>query len=551
MKKTNRIIKGFITLALMLSPISVFALEKEETVYTNLNYNGKGKNISVVNRLTYQGQKEITDETNLKKILNINGKEKYIKNGNILTWKTNKKDIYYEGKTEKGLPITMDIKYYLNGKKMSPKKLVGKKGEIKVVIDFENHEKTTYQGKTIYTPFVVTVGTMLDNIKNTEIQVESGKVISTGTKSMIVALASPGLAKSLPLERFKNLDQISFSYHTDQFKSENIYVVATPKVLDHEDLSLFEKMDSNLGEVEKLQSGTNELQKGSQDLANGIDRIKQELESKIGQLENRNQQAVGDAAKDQVEKQLNDQLSMLTSNTVYHVVKQKILATKDAIIQQGIQTTCSNLSGDPYTLCVEQVKSSITNDMVISNYTPPTYLEISTGLHQVLSYQGSNGGVMPSEENKNLAMLISYQVSGILSTTDYAKYILAEQTYQNYITPTFNQVFQKVLTSYGAIASNVAVNVVTEAIDETRNSLKVMHQAITKIDDGANQISNGVGVLNENGIRKLSQITDTYKNYAETVKELKRLSSDYKGFSSNNSKNTKFIYKIKAVSKRK
>lgn len=551
MKKTNRIIKGLITLVLVLSPISVFALEKEETIYTNLNYNGKRKSITVVNRLSYQGQKEMIDETELKKVLNINGKEKYIKNGNTLTWKTSKKDIYYQGTTEKDLPITIDIKYYLNGKKISPKKLVGKKGDIKVVMNFENHARSTYQKKTIYTPFVVTVGTMLDSMKNTEIQVENGKVISTGTKSMMIALASPGLSQSLQLENLKNLDQISFSYHTEQFKSENIYVVATPKLLDNKDLDIFKKVDSNLNSIEKLQNGTNELQKGSQDLANGTKQVRGELEAKIGQLENSNYLSVGDSAKDQVVKQLNDQLSTLISNTVYNVVKTKVLATKDAIINHGIQANCAVLTGDAYNACVENVKSSITTDAVLSNYTPPTYSEISTGLNQVLAYHLSNGGVMPSEENKNLAILISYQVSGILSTTDYAKYILEEQTYNSYITPTFNQVFQNVLTSYGSIASNVAINVVNQAMNETLNSLKVMYQAISMIDDGANQISSGVGVLNETGIKKLSHITNTYRNYSETVKELKRLSREYKGFSSSNSKNTKFIYKIKSVSKRK
>ena len=539
MKKINKVLLGIISLSIII-PSNTFALEKDETVYTNLSYLGKSKESTVVNKLEYHNEEEFVDETELKKILNINGDEKYKKDGNSIIWTTDNKDIFYQGTTEKELPITVDIKYYLNNKKISPKKLKGKKGNIKVVMNFKNNEQHFYNGKTIYTPFAVTVGTIIDSTKNTNIEVSNGKVVETGTKSMLVALSSPGLTESLGLSEERDLDKVTFTYHTEKFSQENIYVVATPKLLDEEDLDIFNKIDNKLGKVDELQNGTNELEKGSTELANGTNTLKNSLGSEINNLRNSNNSSVGEIAKNSVTTELNNNLYTLVQNTVYNVVKAKVVGTKDAITN----AQCSSFVG---TLGYETCLSAITDDIVISKYTEPTYGEITTGLNQVLSYYVSQGGTMPSDENKNLAGLISYQVSGLLSTTDYAKYILNETTMSSYIVPTFNQVFNGVISSYGSIASKVAISTATEATNKTLTSLQTLYNAISQINDGANKISNGVNTLNSNGISTISTLASNYKNYANIVEELKRLSKDYNGFVSNNSKTTKFIYKIKSI----
>lgn len=548
MKKINKIISGVLLSLPLLLPNTVLAASKTETVYANLNYNGKGIKSTVVNKLMYNGEEKIEDETELKKILNINGDENYKLEGNTLIWKTNKKDIYYQGTTEKELPITVNIKYYLDGQKISAKKLKGKKGDVKVVIDFKNNSVSTYQGKKIYTPFVVTAGTIMDGSNNTNIEVNNGRVIDTGIKSMLVAIASPGLYESIGIEQMKSLNQISFSYHTDKFSQENIYIVATPKLLDNEDLNVFDKIDASLTKINKLQNGTNELETGSNTLANGTNTLKNELGNKINELKNSDNSGVGSIAKNKVVNQLNSNLNTLVQNTIYNVVKTKVNATKDNIINNTIQTNCASLYGTSnYEMCVEGVKSNVTTETIMNYYNAPTYSEIVTGLNQVINYYISNGGIAPTEENKNLATLISYQVSGILSTTDYAKYILNENIYNAYIIPTFNSVFNGVVSSYGSIASSVAVETTNQATNLTLSSLDTMYDAISKIDEGASKISSGINELNQSGIKVLSNVVNQYKNYSEVIKELKKLSKNYKGFASNNSNNIKFIYKIKAI----
>lgn len=542
MKKINKLISISMLSVLMIPTI---AMAKEETVYSNLDSYGKYNNATVVNKLLYNGQNEINDETELKKILNISGKEKYFLDGGNITWKTDKKDIYYQGITEKELPIEVNIKYYLDGKETSVKKMKNKKGDIKIVIDLKNNEKHPYQSKDIYTPFVVSMGAIFDATNNTNISVSNGKVVDTGTNSMVVGLAAPGLYESMNLEELKDLDQITITYHTQKFKQENIYIVATPKLLDSEDLNIFNKVDKYVSKIADLQNGTNKLEEGSNTLAQGTSTLQSELGKKIAELQNSNNSYVGQTAQESVVNNLNNSLSALVENSVYNVVKTKVLATKEGVINTGIQSNCASLEQTPYyDACKEQVSAGVTNDTVMQYYQAPTYSEITTGVNQVLAYYTSQTGNQVSEENKSLATLIAYQVSGILSTTDYASCVLNEN---GAVTSMFSQTFASVISSYGSIASNVAIQTADQAKEQTLASLQTMYQAVSQINDGALQIAGGITELNKTGINTLTNVANKYNDYSQTIKQLKKLSKDYSGFASHNSDDTKFIFKIKTA----
>ena len=132
MKNLNKVISGVLISSLLFTPVSTLALTKEETVYTNLNYDGTVEKTIVNNHISDLDKGKVTDDTELKKLLNINGKETYTENNGIITWNAKGKDIYYQGTTDKELPITVDAKYYLDGKEMKAKKLVGKKGKVTI-----------------------------------------------------------------------------------------------------------------------------------------------------------------------------------------------------------------------------------------------------------------------------------------------------------------------------------------------------------------------------------------------------------------------------------
>ena len=211
--------KKYIIIALfllLLFPINTLAYEKHETVYINLNSNGEVIESKVNNHLKYIPKEEIEDETILKNILNISGNEKYTLNNNKLTFKANGKDITYQGTTDKELPITANIKYYLDDKEISRKDLIGKSGNVKININFKNN---SYNNKyNMYTPFVVTTVTMINNDNNTNIEINDGKVVNTGTKNILVGISTPDLYNDIELDELKDMNNIEISFNTTKYE---------------------------------------------------------------------------------------------------------------------------------------------------------------------------------------------------------------------------------------------------------------------------------------------------------------------------------------------
>ena len=77
-KKITKIINIIFISTLMLHSLPIYALTKDETVYTKLNNDGSVKMTLVNNHIKNPNNLEtLTDETDLLNILNINGKEKF------------------------------------------------------------------------------------------------------------------------------------------------------------------------------------------------------------------------------------------------------------------------------------------------------------------------------------------------------------------------------------------------------------------------------------------------------------------------------------------
>lgn len=246
---------------LTLSP--VYAYEKDETVYVTLKENGAIKSTTVSDHLKADGEKTISDTSDLKNIKNVNGDETFTQDGTTIVWNNEGHDIYYEGTTTKTLPLETTISYRLNGKKMKPSQMVGKKGDIEMTIKIKN----TSRHEDLYTPFVVTVAAMIPTTHQQQFQITHGKVISNGKSNMLVAIMAPGLYESLDQpEALKDLDTVTITYHTESFETFPLYAIATPKLLSESDLNFENDLPNKLN---TLQSASNQLVNGSGELAQG------------------------------------------------------------------------------------------------------------------------------------------------------------------------------------------------------------------------------------------------------------------------------------------
>ena len=267
MKKINKLITlSFIT-TFLVSPLSTFALTKTENVYSTLNYDGSFKSTIVNNKISNLDKGDVVDYTKLDDIVNINGREKFSRESDKITWKSTGKDIVYQGKLNEELPIKISVKYYLNDKEVNPKDIKGKSGSIRIEYKFSN---TSYDNNSgMYTPFVVTMVNIIDNDNNSNINVTNGKVITNGKKSIITSIAAPGLYDSVNLNELKSMDSITVCYDTSKFIMSDTYFVTTPKLLDGVDVSKLNEVSKLKNSLYTLQDGMNKLENGSDSLSDG------------------------------------------------------------------------------------------------------------------------------------------------------------------------------------------------------------------------------------------------------------------------------------------
>lgn len=216
--------------------------KKNETVYVNLSSDGEVTSKVVTDWLhTDKAQTYIDDSTDLSDIKNIKSNIQPVKNKDgSYRWNMETTDLYYRGKTDKDLPVNFNITYYLDGKQVEPDKIAGKKGQVKMVITVNNESKKTVKiddkDATIYTPFIVAGGMILQEDKFTNVTVENGKTIGDGTKEIALMVGAPGLKESLNLsdEMLKQLGDFNFSNtytitaDTDKFELSNMIFAVLP-----------------------------------------------------------------------------------------------------------------------------------------------------------------------------------------------------------------------------------------------------------------------------------------------------------------------------------
>ena len=273
-------------------------ISKEETVYVNAAADGTPEDITVSDWLKNSASAgDLSDESDLKDIKNVKGDETFEQDGSNLTWNTGNKDIYYQGTTNKDLPVSMEIKYYLDGVQVSPSDLGGKSGHLKIEVNYTNNvkNKTKVGKKTtdVYAPFVMATAMILPTDNFTNVTIDNGKVLSDGQRNIAIGVGMPGLADSLDL---KSIDEDidldipeGFTMEADvtDFSMSSTFTFALTDLLNSLDLDDVDGLDDLKDSMDELTDAATKLVDGSKELSDGastLDEKYQEFDSGIGTL---------------------------------------------------------------------------------------------------------------------------------------------------------------------------------------------------------------------------------------------------------------------------
>lgn len=260
---------------------------KEETVYVNAAADGSKTKVTVSDWLKNAGVENVlNDQSDLTGIVNVKGDEKFEQSNGAVTWNTNGKDIYYQGTTEKELPVGVKLTYYLYGKEMAPSELAGKSGKLKIRIDYTNNAKQTTKinGKKeeIYSPFVMVTGMILPEEKFSNVVIDNGKVISDGARSIVLGVGMPGMRESLGLdeeeassavEDIRLPESLEITADVTDFSMDSTFTVALSDLLDDLNLNDTDNLDDVMSSLDELEDAALKLVSGSKELSNGVDKL--------------------------------------------------------------------------------------------------------------------------------------------------------------------------------------------------------------------------------------------------------------------------------------
>lgn len=295
-----------------MMPVTVFAqnndenpTEKTETVYSVLNSDGSISDTIVSSWLHDEdGINNIKETLNLTDVKNIKSNEKPSKDGNTYTWNAKGNDVYYEGTATKQLPVSVKLRYELDGQEMSAKDMEGKSGHLKLMISFTNNysEVKNINGKSIVVHPSYLAGGMLNMStgKFSNVKCESGKIVNDGTNEMLAFANIPGLnetLKSAGLDKVNNQlgisDDVTVEADVNDFDLGSIMVGMTNEIDLASELGEIGSVSELTDGIDQLIEADDQLIDGSKQLYDGTTQLKEQAAPLTGSSDQVRQLSAG------------------------------------------------------------------------------------------------------------------------------------------------------------------------------------------------------------------------------------------------------------------
>ena len=584
--KNKKMISGLLLFTITsYMTIPVFAASKSETVYSNLDSNGKAYKTIVSTQLTNEDKSdEITDISNLLNIENTNGDETFKKEGNQIVWDSNGNNIYYKGESDKQLPVECKITYELNGEEISAEELKGKSGNVKIKINYTNNEKhiVSINGKqvTMYTPFIIVAGTKIDNAKNKNIQITNGKIVDNGESTLAVGIAMPGMQENIGISKSKIdiPEGIEISMETEEFEMGNIIAVVAVKGIDEDLTSDLNSMYSQINELSnasnQILEGANQLKDGTTELVNGVDQLKEgtgtayagskqiknEVEESTKNLKNDNTPAIDSKTLESIKAQAMQSATLSDEQKAGIAAQAKAAATlsdeqKAGIAAQakaGAKLTDAQKAG---IAAQAKVAAKLTDEQkagIIAKAQSAYPTELTDAEKQLILVVARNTAESTAEATAlEVAQNTAYQTaeatalevaqSTATQTAETTALTVAQSTAiqtagataTQTATQVGNQAKQKftnqVVSQMSTLGS--ALSELTNGLETIDNGVSALAVGTNKLDNGALQLASGVKTFNDQGISKINNLVNgDLRNFASRLEKINELANEYNNY---------------------
>lgn len=541
---------------IILASSNILAVTKEETVYSKLDTNGKSYQTVVSDHIkNTEYLEEIKDLSDLLEIENLSEDNTYTQNGNVIVWNAKGKDIYYNGKSEKELPIEVKMTYTLDGKEISPEELSGKSGKLNIKIEYTNKAKhyVEIDGQYVemYTPFVIFAGTYFKNETVQNVKVTTGKAVDDGSKTIVIGMALPGLQTSLGLDKdtFEIPENIEIEMDVTNYEQSSIITFVTPKIIDKEDFNILDELDTLYSSVDTLQSSMDQIEEGAKTLSEGTALYSENyntFNSAIGMLNNgtttlkENYETFNNGVQTANEgaKQLN--VGMQQLNTAAESIKDVVYTVIDWL-QTAMNTLVTPLKSLQQTI-LEDIDAVIA---MVDNISNPSQenIEYINGLNyqaiQDLYTENANLEALKEGADEETVALYDEQIATNNNVIAILEQNNAQTLYQNIDPEQIASVREKLVEIRGKVeSSELTVEELEEKVQNIINEVYAAFDGINALAQGTEQLSQGTEKL----ATASSQINDGIVTLNESTQQLAQASTQLNDASVQISDGAKQLY---------
>ena len=322
----NRFVKQtiaiFTAFGLVISGMGLVTLaqevkgNKDETIYFDLNANGRLTKAIVVNAFDMENQsdnQELIDYGQYTDVINLSTLDQTSIDADRVSISIGQSGmgiperLYYQGTLKDPVnPWVIDIHYFLDGMEVSPEALSGAKGAFELRVDVKPNPISLKRFADRYTLQAVVV---LDTQVASHIEVEGATIVTVGSNKQIAMTVLPKQAQSCTIKAdihdFKmvgismtgtelslglDIDTIAITDGvTEMVNGSNELVKGTRQLLEGMEESASAVQSLNTG-MSKIVSSGSELTSGNDQIGNGIEQLKSASEAITGGIDGLGQQ---------------------------------------------------------------------------------------------------------------------------------------------------------------------------------------------------------------------------------------------------------------------
>lgn len=540
-----------------MMPVTVFAqnndenpTEKTETVYSVLNSDGSISDTIVSSWLHDEdGINNIKETLNLTDVKNIKSNEKPSKDGNTYTWNAKGNDVYYEGTGTKQLPVSVKLRYELDGQEMSAKDMEGKSGHLKLTISFTNNysEVKNINGKSIVIHPSYLAGGMLNMSTGnfTNVKCESGKIVNDGTNEMLAFANIPGLNETLRsagLDKVNNQlgisDDVTVEADVNNFDLGSIMVGMTNEIDLASELGEIGSVSELTDGIDQLMEADDQLIDGSKQLYDGTTQLKEQAAPLTGSSDQVRQLSSGAIQLNDGVKALQTGLTAYTNGVdtlganakamygisagvknayegVSKVQEKKEQSLKDGAksVSDGLDNLYNALYGQGVFTTTENLNNTLTNSI--------------TELDKMSEALGKGKDTL-SAMSKSLEAA-NTSLAGLESTEKQLNQnlyeIVATEMENNQIVTNNNTTIKADQEAINAVKSSLKSSITTIKQAQADLSAEGKDEEAYKLDSYASDLNNELTAIDSiNDLNTLTELTST----SDKVKELNSLISTLK-----------------------